>query len=680
MSYKKVKSENYAVVGGINQKVSLYKTGDTEVLDLVNLDFSEPGAWTSRWGFTNSLISGNTLTIGASQTVNAIWQVIPGIPPNAFATSPAEPGSNTSPRTLFGHNTGIFKITTAISTTFIYDNLITGLTGANWNYVNYRNQSYFSSGTGQTFYSVSMGATVTLGAIPSFKYSPRVFGSNFINDEAAFFGLPQAQGALSASIVFTGATVGPITIANGTYSYQYAYVDRFGFMGPRSATFTVGLSHAQGINTVYIFGMTLANSTSFGVSERSDIYGENLQDLAFFRDKVPGFPSTDMVFIGSLLFPSNDRFPDSQNYTNPFFIEETPVAKTFQYPMSENLALQKYLEVYQNRLFACGDDNKVLFSETDNLQLFFPESFILVGDSKFTVTGMKSYNQGLMFFLRKGLERLTGDSPDNFNKQTITNEYGCISSKAIVEFQERLWFLDDDGVYEYNGATVSKVSSRMDDTFSYMNVSAAVQRAHAIHYKERNEVWFHIPINGATINNIVVVYDYQANAWTTFKAQKLKSTAMASIYTGFTMSDVTKSLENKTYIFGSIGASLYNFSASLTGDDGAGLTLSFRTKFHDAGGSKSSTAQFRRFFLDAKFSSGNNQINGQTVALSFYANYVSNTISLTLPLGMTTFTENRVEFGIPAKSLAAEVAFGASTNMRVNFYGYTIESRYQRSV
>lgn len=665
MPYPKRKVETYSNVGGINQKASLYKTGENEVLDLVNLDFSEPGSWTKRWGFTNTLISGNTLTIGASQVINDIWQLF---------KDGVYTGENQylSPqlRFIFGHNAGVFKINSmgynnpAGSTTFIYSPMISGYTAANWDHVVYKTQSYFAA-DGQIY-----------------KYTPNTFPTPSSTDDTSYFGMssPPTQVSAGGSLAFGASGTGTMS---GTFMYQYAYVDQYSFIGPRSATYT-----ASSANNAFIAvsGFTTGNSASFGYSS----YG-------LFRNNVPGFPTTDMVLIAKF---TGATYLDGNTFAfDPFYIDPVLSFSPINKGVGQNYTFSsRFMEIYQNRLWANLIDNSsftgdpalsnrgsaytLRFSEADDLQTFYPESFITVEQNGFTITGIKSFDQCLMIFCDEGVFRLTGDAPENFNQQLLTTEYGCISNKAIVEFKNRLWFLDETQIIEFNGSQMAEVSQRVNETLYSMNIPAARQKACALHIPDREEVWFAIPVNGSSINNIIVVHDYAVNAWTTFRSDKLKPTALSSVYRGFGFESSTLSARipiDRMYIFGSIGASLFNFGQSLMGDDGAGATLSFRTRFHDAGGSKSSTAQFRRFFLDAKISSGTSQIFGQTISLSFYANYASNTISLTLPLSLTTFTENRVDFGIPAKSLATEVAYGSS-NLMVNFYGYTIESRYQRSV
>lgn len=670
MPYPKVKSEQYSNVGGINQKASIYKIGENEVLGLVNYDFSEPGAWNKRWGTTNTLDAGNTLTIGTSQTLNQLWSLnnsffarTPGTTVGLGFTLPFQ----NYYRHLFAHGNGIFKvdasITTTPSTTFIYQNLLTGMTNANWNYVNYSNVSYMAP-VGQVFkYSVSIGNTL----------SGATFGEAILRDRADYWGMATPPLSLLSLAVTAGSTL------SGTYSYQYAYQDYLGFIGPRSATFV--FSATAGSNGFVLSGFTLGNAASYGY-----------QSTAIFRDRVPGFANTDMILLTSF---TGQTFTDNGLYSGIEF--QDPVTPLSNIPGDDYKISCDFLEVYQNRTFYHPDSSfyvfnitssghstdvpyRIYFSEVAEPQKIFPENFIPVSSNSQPISGLKSFNQSLIIFCNQGFFRLTGDNPDNFNISLVTDEYGCISHKAIIEFKNRIWFLDENGIVEYTGSSYDNISNRMVDTFNSMNVAAARQTAVACHVPERNEVWFAIPVGTSTINNLIVVYDYLANAWTTFSGDIIKPTALAPIYKEMQVASQTFAATkpiNKVYMYGSIGASLYNFHESLTSDNGSGMTLSFQTRWHTDFG-KSSTSQFRRFFLDTKITSGVTQTFGQTFGLSFYANYASTTISLTRAFNTSTLTENWIDFGIPAKSLSTNVAYGSTTGT-VTLYGYTVESRFQRN-
>ena len=181
--------------------------------------------------------------------------------------------------------------------------------------------------------------------------------------------------------------------------------------------------------------------------------------------------------------------------------------------------------------------------------------------------------------------------------------------------------------------------------------------AAGIHIQERNEVWMSIPVDGSDINNLTLVYDYLVDGWTTFKGDKFKPTALANIFTN-TNTDYTTpnylATNNVTYM-GSIGGSMYYFGSSFKSDDGSGMTLSFTTKYHNELG-KSRTAQFRRFYLD---------IGGYTGATlsfgaQFFANYATLAASHTATININQWQE-RIDFGVPAKSLSAKVAHGSTT-------------------
>ena len=117
---------------------------------------------------------------------------------------------------------------------------------------------------------------------------------------------------------------------------------------------------------------------------------------------------------------------------------------------------------------------------------------------------------------------------------------------------------------------------------------------------------------------------------------------------------------------------MFNFGSSLWGDNGQGITCTFKTRFLAEMG-KSVTEQFRRLFIDAT------PVVGLTAPLSidFFQDYGSSVV-LSRTMYQTPF-QSRIDFGIPAKSLAFELGKnGASTFCEIN--GFTVESRLQRKV
>lgn len=646
MSYQRLKSEKYTETGGINTKASLYVTGQKEVLDLVNYDFQIPGAWNPRPGTTTALI-GNTLTIGSSQTITALWQIT-----KAGALAYDLPEALPQNRILVGHDQGVFEYYNDIVIGFTqaqYYPLISGLTASNWNYVNYEDATYFCT-----------PSDARSGNTGFYKYSPNAFpGPSAWSDGAAFFGMIKPTAALSATLISGPPANFP---ASSTFTYAYAMRDKLGFVGPIWGTLIVSTG-VSGADTINISGFTTVSGLYDGVS-----FG--FQDYALFRNRVAGFPSDQFVVIDYTTGAA--PYPDTNILAAYSIIPEvvlTPETNTKFSPLYTKYP--SLLEVFANRMWINNTDdlNRIEFSEVQEMQNFQPESFIQVTNSNYTVTGFKQFNQSMIFFLQKGVLRLTGDNPSNFNLQKITTEYGLISSKATVEFENKLWFLDDRGIIEFNGSATATVSNRVEGYFDRMNFTAAQERACATHYQERNEVWFCIPVDGATVNNIILVYDYLVDAWTTFQGDNIKPTAINEIYLSYGATLAYRNFNNRHMFFGSIGASLFYFDKSLKADNGQGITYTFKTLYHNELG-KSRTAQFRRFYLD----SGGYAGPTLTYGCQMFPNY-SLIPGYTTPLYLSSFQE-RIDFGIPAAAMSVRATLGSTQAPIIN--GYTVEYRYQR--
>ena len=106
-------------------------------------------------------------------------------------------------------------------------------------------------------------------------------------------------------------------------------------------------------------------------------------------------------------------------------------------------------------------------------------------------------------------------------------------------------------------------------------------------------------------------------------------------------------------------------------DNGAGFTCYAKTRFlHDMG--ESTEKQFRRLFINADVPSAT-----LSMPLKFYQDYGSSVVyNVTFSLGQF---QNRIDFGIPAKSIAFEL-FSYQTTDALKIYGFAVESRLQRRV
>lgn len=658
MGYNKLKSEKYTNLGGINQKSSQYVLGDNEFLDLLNVDFQIPGALSQRWGFTAAYIPSSSFAIGGSQTINAIWQVNGlGV---GFTTSLGVTVSYPLFKNLnlFGYDFGV----AATSATIQGATLIPWVTSAtlgngyprNWDHSEFLEATYYCGG-------------IRNGGLDIFNQAFK----NAPGDTRAYYWGMITPPSPTSGLTVTATTAG--TSFSGTYVYQYGYLDRLGFVGQLGGTFVYSTA---GANTITISGFTTQTALDYGLTA-----------FVVFRNRVEGFPSTEMVSVGSIAYTTlsyTDSFPQNvnvyQQYPNP-----TSSGPTSYSPVNLGTGTLSSIdpgfnrwdvsEIYQNRFWINYQTFNIAFSELENPQHIVPENIRIFSNKNFPVTSLRNYNQSLMVMCQKGIFRLTGDNPDNFTISEMSTEYGCLSDKSVVVFEEKMWFLDYQNIVEFNGSNLSDVGNRVDEYLKRINNDAAYQKACSMHLPERNEVWFSVPIDGSTVNNITLVYDYLANGWTTFKGTKLKATALAQLY--FKQSTTGLSDLNapslKYYYFGSIGASMYKFGTEFENDDGDGITLSYTTKYHNELG-KSQTAQFRRYYLDLGSYTGPTLTFGN----EFFANYVTAAPYYTVAMNFNIW-QDRIDFGIPAKALSIRTSIGVTTG-RLTMYGYTIEFRFQRAV
>jgi hypothetical protein len=460
----------------------------------------------------------------------------------------------------------------------------------------------------------------------------------FMANGTDFFKTDGAQGTnfslpMGATLGITAAIGGGLS---GIFVAGYGYLNNRGYYGPPGEGVTVSLDGTTH-GSILFGGMT--TPSGFGVSA-----------IAFYRSDVG-----QVFMFGTTQVPAGTAT----------FIDSAPIgtrpAPTYQF---FTLA-PRYIELYNNQLFMAGFSSMLStaywsdIGEPEGVEPeFFAEFRTNDGDK---ITGMKSYGSALIVTKEKSVHRLTGDNPSNFAIQEISDQFGCISNRAMVTFNDLIHFLDTKGVAEYNGANISFVSNRVENIFLSMNIAAARQNAQAIHHRNRNEIWWAIPIEGSTVNNCVVVFDYLSNAWTVYKG-----------FTPSSLAVVQGAFLEPTVLYGSYSGTIFNFGASLFGDNGHGITCSIQTRYWAPMG-QSTQQQFRRLFLNL------DPIVGvtQAIAVNLRPDYGS-TIGQTYTMYQAPF-QSRIDFGISAKAMSAQfIHVSASLPLKID--GWTIESRFQRAV
>lgn len=578
---------HYDNLGGMNEKASRYLTGLQQFINLVNFDLESPGAISKRPGSTQYLFA------GTSGVVNNIYEYQKT---NGFS------------QVIVAANTGIYSVTDGRTLSPI----ITGFSQGN--YVDM--QTFLDTVwmvNGQTMMKYNGASVFAIGIPAAGSFTP---GSSKIGQSTGVL----LQSRYLLGYVNTNGFYGPVSRAN-----MFAFDNEF--YGGASA-------NLLGISTT---AATWSAIHALGITAKA-IY-RNDDGISYYPGNVR-YDTSGVFYLLAVVGLSAATYEDSYGATT---LVNQPIIADLEYDWTtlyDSFAVAypnaaRFLEIHQNSMFYAGFSaapSNVLFSDLGTPESVRPDYvFEVRTDDGDWIRGLKSVNKQLLVFKENSFHKIIGDNPDNYELIEISTEYGAISDRAIVAVDGVCFFLDVKGIVKYDGSGWQCISSPVEPTFRRMNILAAKDQAVAAHYDFRNQIWFSFPVDASTRNNMTIVYDYEAKAW--FKFEGFEAASLVRMDGG---------LNTRTLFYGSYSGMIYNFSPSLFGDNGQGISLVAQTRFEQPKGPYW-VYNFRRLWVD------NDPTTGGTITVDFMQNMSDTTIT-TLGFGQSGFQE-KVEFLVNSKAL-----------------------------
>ena len=676
----------YYQLKGVNQKTSKYEFPEAEALALYNLDFDTPNAWSKRPGstfgigsslgtsgpisalFEFSKLTGESYIVAASDT--ALFYLTAGgytlLSPNWNNGQP--PDMLAFVNKMFaanGQNFGSFDGTNFYnaglpSQRFLVDSQPT--VAGNGTFWTVAGATAFNPFASNTF--LILGIYVAYAYLRSDGYlgpidllrdarniitdAPVSGGDWFvqINQNVALMGLtiPSNQGISAIAVYVAGDAV------SNTSAQAFVATGLFGGSG---AVVPVGnLGFAAGIQRGVRRSMSCTLIPSADIS-RFHFWTLVTPANLFLTSDAFGFTSwgTTMVLSNFDSFASVATSDGYSGMTFDFFSTYTP----------------KYIEIDNNIMMTAGSSaapSTVWYSEVGQPEYYLPESFIEVrtndGDR---IYATKAFNNYLVVMKENSFHKLIGDNADNFQLIEISTQYGCLSNKSVVQVKQSLFWLDKKGIMEFNGASFDIISTPVEQIFRRMNISAAKEKACAVHHLYRNQIWFGIPIDGSTVNNITVVYDYLIGGWTFFDGFNPSSF-------GFIKGPLTR----PTAWRGDYSGMVHFYGESFFSDSTKSITCLALTRFENVGG-ENQTTLWRRLFLDV--AQDNSGLTGQ-INMQIFSNYDSSTVRATFAVYQSQF-QTRAEFGVNGKAAAIQMSH-SSASLPLLINGYAWSNRGLRNV
>ena len=309
---------------------------------------------------------------------------------------------------------------------------------------------------------------------------------------------------------------------------------------------------------------------------------------------------------------------------------------------------------YFNNMLVASNDDSISISNLDDIEAFPPENVVnIITNPEDEIVVMVPFQDALVVFKQDSIHEITGQSPDTISLNDVTFDFGCVSPKGFCVFENRLFFADKKGIAEYLGTNTKIVSNYIEPTMDLVDKTVLT----GLHVKKHNQVWF-------GDGDVIYVYDYVSNAWTYYDNLPVdKDAGLINYKFSSSRTDPFYWQDGSSYHLG------IRFGDSLATDLGSAITLSYKTIFHSRF-EKTTQEMWRRLFINSE--------PGTTLGatVNFYPDYGSS-IYLTRSMPLSKFQE-RIDYGVSGKSLSHEVIIQSSTKVVIN--GYTIESRYLRSV
>ena len=633
--YEKIKDESYNNLGGINVKASEYITGQNQFLDIRNYSFERPNALYSRHGTSDYI----TLPVSTySATVTSLYQHNQIDYRDAGFQSLIQNNSflvfDNLDKVYFTNGSTFFTVAQSLSSGLPYtfeSNLNNQLTGDLKTYL------FMANGDNFNIYGQSLN------------------GSNWAFPTAINTRFPICP-SISAFGLTTGFGFSPVgAIPSGTHAVKVYLGKKFINDITRSDTWF----YAEASDTAYYnLGATVASDTVYAFTVDCNVpigYGYSTVVIGYKGPLDSDFAFSNPVIANQFESPVKEIQNGTGTQTVVFKHFTTSYGIT---TLFDPTITPKYITNYKNMLFQAGYSSapsKVRHSDLGNF-LFSKEEYFLdikPGEGN-EITGMIKFQDTLIVFKDKSCYEVSGDSPETLSVKTTTEEYGCVNHRAAVTFDNKLWFVDRDGICEYNGPNTFYVHYPVEDFFRSLDST----KIRAMHIKADNQVWFFADDTG-------LVYDYDEKAWTIYDKLPINNQSGAAII------EIGQSLPTPMwYQSGTSYAFFTQLDRSVTTDRGNAITLIAKTRYHKRLGD-STTELWRRVFFDA-----NSVTTGITVTIQAMPNYADG-VSATRYTDLGQF-QSRVEMGVPAKSCA--IKFILQSDHRVTFNGYTIESRYLRNV
>lgn len=136
------------------------------------------------------------------------------------------------------------------------------------------------------------------------------------------------------------------------------------------------------------------------------------------------------------------------------------------------------------------------------------------------LTGMKALTDDLaVIYKQRAIRRMSGVNPfgsaiDEIVIRPITDEFGCIAPRTIVQVGIDQYFLSIDGlrklkpIQSYGDIDPLQPTYPIQPTIDELNFTdSVIVNACAVFHRHARQVWLAVPFSSSTTNNLIIIHD-----------------------------------------------------------------------------------------------------------------------------------------------------------------------------
>lgn len=136
------------------------------------------------------------------------------------------------------------------------------------------------------------------------------------------------------------------------------------------------------------------------------------------------------------------------------------------------------------------------------------------------ITGMKALTSDLAcIYKQRAIRRMAGVNPfgssvDPIDIQPITDEFGCIAPRSIVQVGVDQYFLAEDGlrrlkpIQSYGDIDPQQPTYPVQGIINGLNFTTSViQNACAVFHRQAKQIWLAVPNGASTTNSLVLIHN-----------------------------------------------------------------------------------------------------------------------------------------------------------------------------